>query len=63
MSGKGDTRRPTDEAAYADGWDRIFGVKDGVRSMHEGQVQDGQADGDRALPANDGKAAATGSGL
>ena len=25
MSGKGDKRRPTDEAAYADGWERIWG--------------------------------------
>lgn len=24
MSGKGSKRRPTDEAAYASGWDRIF---------------------------------------
>lgn len=25
VSGKGDKRRPTDESAYGDGWDRIFG--------------------------------------
>lgn len=25
MSGKGDKRRPTDEAAYADNYERIFG--------------------------------------
>lgn len=25
MSGKGDKRRPTDEPAYEDGWERIFG--------------------------------------
>ncbi len=25
--GKGDKRRPGDDAAYCDGWDRIFGKK------------------------------------
>lgn len=63
MSGKGDTRRPTDETAYADGWDRIFGVKDGVCSVHEGQVQDGKADGDSPLLAYGGEATPTGRGL
>ena len=28
MSGKGDNRRPTDEKAYSDNYDRIFGKKD-----------------------------------
>ncbi len=27
MSGKGSKRRPGDEAAYAEGWDRVFGKK------------------------------------
>lgn len=27
MSGKGDTRRPGDEAAYRDNYDRIFGQR------------------------------------
>lgn len=28
MSGKGDGRRPTDEKAYSDNYDRIFGKKE-----------------------------------
>lgn len=31
MNGKGDKRRPTDEAAYADNYERIFG--NGVRRV------------------------------
>ena len=41
MSGKGDKRRPTDEAAYSDGWERIFG--NGLQLCKE--VQGCKADG------------------
>lgn len=38
MSGKGDKRRPTDEAAYGDGWDRIFGGQGKDVSAKEGEA-------------------------
>jgi hypothetical protein len=42
MSGKGSKRRPTDEAAYAEGWERLWGA---------GRQQRGQiADSGIALP-------------
>lgn len=45
MSGKGDKRRPEDSDAYASGYDRIFGVKDGAAkgedlSEHPAQLVD-----------------------
>jgi hypothetical protein len=35
MSGKGSKRRPTDEAAYAEGWERLWGSPDAVRTVPE----------------------------
>lgn len=38
VSGKGDKRRPTDESAYGDGWDRIFGAQGKDVSAKEGEA-------------------------
>lgn len=46
MSGKGSNRRPTDEAAYASGWDRIF--KCGVPEQSNGGGPNPPSEGDLA---------------
>lgn len=51
MSGKGDKRRPTDEAAYSDGWERIFG--NGLPSVRE-DSQNGESSGIRPDSWNHG---------
>lgn len=35
QNGKGDKKRPTNEAAYSEGWDRIFGKKKDLRTSDE----------------------------
>ena len=46
MSGKGDKRRPTDEAAFSEGWDRVFGNKE--QDATDGDSRD--SDDSSALP-------------
>lgn len=45
MNGKGSKRRPTDEAAYAAGFERIFGKRNGMQRVREAQADAEGAEG------------------